>query len=129
MPLSAVEIAYQAIQEATADLDPPSSRTDKVDPILEPIWAIQSSCSHDCLNDTLPLEKAIIEAMSGLDRPWDELHQISYFLPGLEWIEQDEFRSTLSEIVSHTMVSLDTHVIYVEANMPDISPTVTINIS
>jgi hypothetical protein len=37
MPLSVVEIAYQAIQEDIVDPDPSSSRTDEVDPVLNPI--------------------------------------------------------------------------------------------
>jgi hypothetical protein len=57
------------------------------------------------------------------------MHHRSYFLPELARIEQDEFRSTLSEIVCHIVVSLDTHDIYVEGNMARISPTVMINIS
>jgi hypothetical protein len=45
MKLSTIEIAYQSILETTTDLDPPSSRIGEVDPILEPIWVIQSSLS------------------------------------------------------------------------------------
>jgi hypothetical protein len=47
IPLSIVEIAYQAILEVTADPDPPSSRTVEVDLVLNPIWVVQSSCSHE----------------------------------------------------------------------------------
>jgi hypothetical protein len=129
MSLSAVEIAYQAIQEATADPDPPSSQMKEVDPVLEPIWAINSSSSHDFLDNTFPSDEAILEAMTGPERPWEDLHHRSYFLPELERIEQDEFRSTMSEIVGHTMVPLDKHDIYVEGNMENISPTIAINIS
>jgi hypothetical protein len=120
---------YQAILDATADPDPSSSRTDEVDLVLEPIWATQSSCSHDFLDDTLPSDEAILEAMSGPDRPWDDMHHRSYFLPELVKIEHDDFRSTLSEMVGHVMVPLDTHGIYVKGNMENISPTITIDIS
>jgi len=57
------------------------------------------------------------------------MHHHSYFLPKLARIEQDDFRSTLREIVNHAIVPLDTHDIYVEGKMVSISPTVTINIS
>jgi hypothetical protein len=57
------------------------------------------------------------------------MHHRYYFLPELERIEQDDFRSTLSEISSHPIVPLDTHNIYAEGNMAIISPNVTINIS
>jgi hypothetical protein len=53
----------------------------------------------------------------------------SYFLPKLARIKQDDFRSTLSEIVGHTIVPLDTHNIYAEGNMASIFPTITIDIS
>jgi hypothetical protein len=126
--LSTVEIAYQAIQEATADPDP-SSHMKEVDTALETIWDAHSYISYDYLDDTLPSDEAILEAMLGLDRPWDDLHHRYYFLPEFERIEQDEFRSTLSEMVGHTVVPLDMHGIYVEGNMVNISPTITIDIS
>jgi hypothetical protein len=100
-----------------------------VDPNLEPIWVAHSSISHDFIDDNLPSDEAILEVMSGPDRPWDDLHHRSYFLPELERIEQDEFRSTLSEMVGHVVVPLDTHGIYVEGNMENISPIIMIDIS
>jgi hypothetical protein len=39
----------------------------------------------------LASEEAIIEAMNGFDKPWDDMHHRSYFLPELERIEQDKF--------------------------------------
>jgi hypothetical protein len=84
---------------------------------------------HDFLDETFPLDKAILKAMNGSKRPWDDMHHRSYFLPSLERIKQDDFRSTLSEIASHAIVPLDTHNIYVEGNMASISPTVLIDIS
>jgi hypothetical protein len=67
--------------------------------------------------------------MNGSNKPWDDLHHHSYFLPELERIEQVDFRSSLSEIVGHAVVPLDTHDIYAEGNMVSISPTITIDIS
>jgi hypothetical protein len=67
--------------------------------------------------------------MNGSEKPWDDMHHCSYFLPELAIIEQDDFRSTLREIVSHTAVPLDTHNIYDEGNMASISPTIMIDIS
>ena len=54
IPLLAAKVGYQSIIDATVDPDPSSSWKDEVDPILDPIWATQSSCSHDFLDDTLP---------------------------------------------------------------------------
>jgi hypothetical protein len=74
------------------------------------------------------MDKSILDAMNGSDRPWDDMHHRSYFLPELVRIQQDDFRSTLSEMVGHIMVPLDTHGIYDEGNMVSIYPTITIDI-
>jgi hypothetical protein len=129
MPLLATKVVCQSILDATANPDPFSLRTDEVDHVLETVWVVQASCSHDCLDDTLPSDEAILEAMYGPDRPWDDMHHHSYFFLELVRIEQDDFRSTLSEMVGHVVVPLDTHDIYAEGNMANISPTVMIDIS
>jgi hypothetical protein len=67
--------------------------------------------------------------MNGFVRLWDDMHHRSYFLLDIARIEQDDFISTLSEIVLHTVVPLDTNKIYVEGNMVSISPTFMIDIS
>jgi hypothetical protein len=121
MPLSTTEIVYQVVLDSSADPDPVPSSTDEEDLI----WATSLSCSHDYLDETLPSDKA----MNGSNKPWDDMHHRSYFLPKLERIKQDEFRSSFSEIVSHVVVPFDTHDIYVEGNMANISSTVQINIS
>jgi hypothetical protein len=74
MPLSATKVVYQDILDATNDLDLSSSQTDKVDLVLDPIWASQSSCSHGFLDDILPSDESILEAMSDPDRTWDDMH-------------------------------------------------------
>jgi hypothetical protein len=84
---------------------------------------------YDYLNNTLPLDEAILEAMNGFDRPWDDMHHHSYFLLELARIEQDDFRYTLSKTVDHVVVPLDIHDIYDKGNMVSIYPTVMINIS
>jgi hypothetical protein len=129
MPLSIVEIAYQAILDSFIDPNPVTSQKDEDDPILRPVWATSLSCSHDFLDETLPSDEAILEAMNVSKRPWDDMHHGSYFLPSLKRIKQDDFWSTLSDIVDHTVVPLDTHDIQDEQNMASISPTVSIDIS
>jgi hypothetical protein len=129
MPLSAMEIVYQVVLDSSADPDPVTLPTDEENPILRLVWATSLSCSHDCLDETLPLDEAIIGAINGSDKPWDDMHHCSYFLPELERIEQDDFRSTLSEIVGHPVVPLDTHDIYAKGKMASIYPTFTIDMS
>jgi hypothetical protein len=87
MPLSIVDIVYQAILDSSADPDPVTSQTDEEDPVLRPVWATSLSCSHDFLDETLPSNEAILEAMNVFERPWDDMHHRSYFLPILERIE------------------------------------------
>jgi len=93
------------------------------------MWATSLSCSHDYLDENFPPDEAIIESMNGSDKPWDDMHHHSYFLPEPERIKQDDFRYTLSEIVGHDVVPLDMHDIYAEGNMAIIFPTATIDIS
>jgi hypothetical protein len=117
MPLSATEIVYHDVLDSSTDSNLVTSQTDEEDLVLEMVCATSLSCSCDHLYETLPLDEAFIEAMNGFDRPWDDIHHRSYFLPELARIEQDDFRSTLSKIVGHAIVPLDTHDIYAEGNM------------
>jgi hypothetical protein len=66
-PLSAAEVAYSLVQQtsATSDLIP----TQELDPLLEPIWAQSSLIDIYSLDLVLPSDEAIIEAMTGLDKP------------------------------------------------------------
>jgi hypothetical protein len=129
IPLSMKYIAYKTILDSSVDPNPISSQTDEEDYVLKPIWATSLFFSHDFLDDTLPSDEEIIEAMNGSDRPWDDMHHRSYFLLELSRIKQDDFQSTLSEIVGHAIVPLDTHEIYDEGNITSISPIITIDIS
>jgi hypothetical protein len=129
IPLSATKVVYQACLNTSIDLDPISSQTNEEDHVLEPVWDTQSSCSHDFLDDTLPSYESILEAMNGPDRPWDDMHHHSYFFLELVRINHDEFRSTLSDMVSHAMISLDTHGVSAGGNMVNIYPTMPIDIS
>jgi hypothetical protein len=93
-PLSAVEVAYSLVQQASAtpDLIP----AQELDPLLEPIWARDSLANTDSLDLVLPFDEAIIEAMTSLDKPWEDLHHMSYFLPELHRIKVGEFIITMT---------------------------------
>ena len=75
------------------------------------------------------MDEAILEAMSILEKPWGDLHHISYFLPKLDRIECDDYREILSEKVGRIVVPLGTTSNYAEGNMANLSPTIPINIS
>ena len=77
MPLPAAMIAYQANLKSFAKPSPSSLRTEGEDPYVLPAWEVQSSHAHDCLDMVFPSDEAIIEAMSGVEPPWEELHHRS----------------------------------------------------
>jgi hypothetical protein len=85
----ATEVAYSIVQQASTDPDPTPAQ--ELDPVLEPIWAQGSLATTDSLDLVFPSDEVIIEAMTSPDRPWDDLHHRSYFLPELRRIEAGEF--------------------------------------
>jgi hypothetical protein len=102
-PLSAVEVAYQAIQQAMTDPDQTPSVMEEDDIFPEPVWAQNSSSSQDYLDIVFPSDEAIIEAMVGAERPWGDMHHRSYFLPELSCVESGEFKSTIVRSVDRTI--------------------------
>ena len=90
--LPATMIAYQVNLDCVAEPSPSSSRMEEEDPYVLPAWAVESSHTHACLDDVFPSDEAIIEAMSGVEPPWEELHHRSYFLLELYRMERDDFR-------------------------------------
>jgi hypothetical protein len=126
-PLSAAEVAYSMVQQTSATPDP--IPTQELDPLLEPIWAQNSLVDTDSLDLVLPSDEAIIEAMTGPDKPWEDLHHRSYFLPELHRIEAGEFTITMTGDQPCPINLLATQDIYAEGNMATIAETIPINIS
>jgi hypothetical protein len=81
MPLSTAEVAYSLVQQASDNTNP--TPTQELDPLLEPIWAQSSLANVDSLDLVLPSDEAVIEAMTSSNKPWEDIHHISYFLPEL----------------------------------------------
>lgn len=81
IPLTAVELEYQAIQMASEDATLPRPSEGPYDPYTSPYWTATPPSSGDVLNSVLPSDEAILEAMVGSDCPWDEMHHRSSFLP------------------------------------------------
>jgi hypothetical protein len=75
-----------------------------------------------------PSDDAIIESLTGPERPWDDLHQRSYFLPELRRIEAREFVLTMTRDRSCPINTLATHTLYAEGNMETIAETIPIDI-
>jgi hypothetical protein len=87
MPLFMVEVAYSMVQQDFANPDPNPAQ--ELDPVLDPSWAQGSLATIDSLDFFLPYDEAILEGLTGLDKPWDDLHHRSYFLPDLGRIEAE----------------------------------------
>ena len=127
--LPAPMVAYQANIESVAEPSPSSSLMEEEDPYVLPAWAVESSHTHDFLDDVFPLDEAIIEAMSGVEPPWEELHHRFYFLPKLDRLEREDFREVLSERIGSPMVPLSSPSPLADGSMENISPMIPINIS
>jgi hypothetical protein len=85
IPLSTIEVAYSLVQKASTETDPTLAQ--ELDLLLEPIWTQGSLTDTDSLDLVFPSDEAIIEAMTSPNKPWDDLHHKSYFLPELRRIE------------------------------------------
>jgi hypothetical protein len=64
-----------------------------------------------------------------MDKPWEDLHHRSYFLPELSRIEAGEFTLTMTGDRSCPINPLATHEVYAKGNMETIAETLPINIS
>jgi hypothetical protein len=67
--------------------------------------------------------------MTGPDRPWDDLHHRSYFLPELRRIEAGEFVLTMNGDSPCPINPLAMHRVYAEGNMESIATMIPIDIS
>ena len=84
VPLSAVEVAYQAITNTAVDPIPvPLTVSKELEEAYLPAWAENSLHSTDCLDMVLPSDEAMCER----DKICEDLHHRSYFLPELSRIE------------------------------------------
>jgi hypothetical protein len=127
MPLSTTEVAYSLVQQASANSD--LTPTQELDPPLEPIWAQGFLANINSLDLVLPFDEAVIEAMTSPNKPWEDLHHRSYFLPKLSRIKVREFTMTMTGDRSFHTNALATHKIYAEGSMETISKMIPINIS
>jgi hypothetical protein len=125
--LSVVEVAYSIFQQDSANPDPTPAQ--ELDLILDPIWAQVSLVDTNSLDLVFPSDEVIIEEMTSPDKPWDDLHHISYFLPELRRIEAREFTLTMTGDRSCPINPLATHVVYTEGTMETIAEIIPINIS
>ena len=126
MPLSPTKKTYSAIQsESASTICPPT--TGELDQYSLPEWEdIPSSSSHDFLNDSLLSNKAIIEAMTLSERPWEDNHHRSSVLPPLN--EEDPLLISMATKDGLTRSPSTSYGISTEGNLSNISKTITIDI-
>ena len=130
VPLLVVELAYQAIINTTVDhvSVPPTTPEEPEESYLY-AWAENSLHTEDFLDMVLPSDEAILEAMCGRGKIYEDLHHRSYFLPELSRIENQEFHMRLADDVDTPINPLPKEGIFSEGNMANIFVTIPINIS
>jgi hypothetical protein len=79
-PVSATEVTYQDIQQATADPNQTPSLIEEDDIFPKPIWAQKYSNFQDLLDTFFLSNAVIIEEMTGVEISWEDMHHRSYFL-------------------------------------------------
>ena len=129
MPLSAIEVTYQSIFDATDDSisTPPISEEPYEAYFLA--WVENSTYLYDWLNMVLPSDEAILEAMIGPKKICEDLHHKSYFLLDMSRIKNSEFHMRLTEGIDQPVNPLHKEGMFFEGNMEKISSTMPINIS
>ena len=69
VPLSVVEVAYQAITQTSVDpISIPLTVSEELEEAYLPPWAENSLHSTDCLDMVLPFDEAIMESMCRQDK-------------------------------------------------------------
>ena len=130
VPLSAAEVAYQAIINTTVDsVSVPPTVLVELEEFYLHAWEKNSLHIDDFLDMSFPSDEAILEDMSGRDKICEDLHHRSYFLPELSRIENQEFHVRLAGDVDIPINPLPREGIFAKGNMANISVTIPINIS
>ena len=126
-PMFAAELSYQSIINSTKN-HPTLFSHEELGGDVALAWTLDSTSALDCLDTILPFEEEILEAMMGVDRPWDDLHHHSYFLPPLHEVESSLSNLSTSDVytVSNPLALVQ---FSIEGNMSVISRTVPVNIS
>jgi hypothetical protein len=81
--------------------DPNASLDVELDQYSLPNWVVSPSTSHDFINNVLPLDEAIMESMALGDRPWEDSHNGSFFLPDSERVEKHIQTLVSTHLVDH----------------------------
>jgi hypothetical protein len=78
-----------------------------------------SYISHDFLNDTLPLDEAILEVMTLFERTWEDSHHQSSFISTKERLETQNF--CLSDVFNQSHIPSTSNPIISKGNLSNIT--------
>ena len=81
-PIFAAKISYESIVDFVDSL-PIFLSPEELDGYVGLTWKLSSSSAEDHLDTVIPSKEAILEAMTGVEIPRDDLHHRSYFIPDL----------------------------------------------
>jgi hypothetical protein len=90
---------------------------EEYDQFYLPMRVSDSHLSLDSLDMVFPLDEAILEAMTCIKKPWEEMHHGSYFLSYLSRMEDGNFSIIMSRYFSCYVIPLMTRDVYDEKNM------------
>lgn len=76
--------------EITANLVQDIPKKEEIYQFTSPAWLMNSPKNVDPINLVLPSDEAVMESMTGLERPWEYLHQRSYSSLNLDNMQEVE---------------------------------------
>lgn len=116
-PLSAVEVAYQAIQEKTTEASSPHSFDEKEDQYPMSVLSMDSSIDSKPLDIVLLSNEPIMEVMCPLGKPWLISHHRSSFIPMENRLKNIESKFTMNKEVDWFKCPYPTQSVFVEGNL------------
>jgi len=84
-PLSVAEISYLDI---TVDHGKSLLERGGIDQFDSPAWSLNTPADVDLIDLVLPSNEAIMEAMTKIEQPWEDLHHRSYSLLNLNKMQE-----------------------------------------
>lgn len=126
-PITTTKFPYQSIVNYM-DSGPIPVSTEDVDDVVVSVQIIDSTLAMYFLDIVLPYEQEILEEMIVVERPRNDFHHCSYFLPDFPKFDSS-FPSPLSQGSVHKILNplAPTHIL-AEGNMANISKTISMNI-
>jgi hypothetical protein len=107
-----------------------SFKDEEFDQYPIPSWVIPPlPYSNNYLYLTLPIDEAIMEVMATPNIPWENLHHCVYFLPSLEWLEEEIKNPVANDNFQWFQSPIMIHDVLLEGNLENIFKTILIDIS